>query len=438
MAYTSADNNYATAKFIVGTSGKANYLTIATAITAALAATGSQTIFILPGVYTENLTLQPSVNLVAYDADALTPNVTITGKLTFTQAGTVSISGIRLTTNSDFFLAVTGSAASVVNMKNCYLNCLNNTGISFTASNTSAVVQCNNCGGNLGTTGIAFHSMSSTGSISYQGCGFDNSGASTTVTSNSAGDAYFFYCTMASPIGTTSTGGIFVLQCNVDVAGQNVTALTSNGTGNNTAEYSLFNGGSASAVTVGTGVTLLYLYCAASSSNATAAITGLGAIQTYCPTFPNSNFLINTTTQSTGGTIQGLRAGNAPNAGFIGEQLSNAVTGTVLGNGTITDLTSISLTPGIWDVTGMGVFTFTGTALGANLGVSLTSVTLAGNNGDQNTSFVLTSATPTVPLSVSSFRIVRSTTATCYLVVQGVYSTGAVSCSGRISATRVG
>ncbi len=125
-------NPMSSSRWIVDPLGfNGTHTTIASAITSA---TSGDTIFLLPGTYTENLTLAAGVNLTAYNCDSTTPNVTISGKCTFTGAGTVSISGIRLQTNSDFLLAVTGSAASIVNLIDCYLNCTNNTGISYTSS----------------------------------------------------------------------------------------------------------------------------------------------------------------------------------------------------------------------------------------------------------------------------------------------------------------
>ena len=116
MAY----RNYSVANgFTVDPSGNGDFTTIAAALTASVSGTD---IFIRPGTYTENLTLKAGVNLVGFKGDESTPNVTIIGKLTYTVAGTCTVSNIRLQTISDFFLAVTGSAASVINLENCFLN----------------------------------------------------------------------------------------------------------------------------------------------------------------------------------------------------------------------------------------------------------------------------------------------------------------------------
>ena len=151
--------NYAPANgFIVAQDGNGDFSTIATALTAA---TSGTTIFIRPGTYTENLTLKAGVNLTAWPCDAgLNPqsntaaNVIIKGKATFTGAGTVSISGIQLKTNADYFLVVFGNSASIVNLTGCFLNCLDGSGINYTSSSASSEINISYCTGDVGTTEI--------------------------------------------------------------------------------------------------------------------------------------------------------------------------------------------------------------------------------------------------------------------------------------------
>lgn len=294
MVYTTSDNNYSTARFIVGTSGQANYTTIATALAAASA---GNTIFILPGTYTENLTLVAGVNLTAFDCDALTPNVTISGTCTFTAAGTVSISGIRLQTNSAPLLTVSGSAASIVNIKNCYLNATNNTGISFTSSNAAAMIQVQNCIADLGTTGIAYWSSSSIGVLTSTYSFWNNSGSSLTAASNSAGTISITNSSFGAPISTSSGGVINGTLSVFNTGGINVTAITSAGTGVLTFAECTFLSGTASVISVGTGTTVALSSTVVNSTN-TNAITGAGTLNYGTIDWQNTSRLINTTTQS--------------------------------------------------------------------------------------------------------------------------------------------
>src|SRR5437868_6166835 len=140
MAQQVSTNNFGPSKFIVtpaSTPWLGTHTTIASAITSASALGGNQTIAILPGTYTENLTLAPGINLTAWGSDSSqggAGTVVIVGKLSFSSAGTVNIYGIQLQTNSDYCVEVTGAAASRVELTNCYVNCTNNSGLHLTSS----------------------------------------------------------------------------------------------------------------------------------------------------------------------------------------------------------------------------------------------------------------------------------------------------------------
>ncbi len=288
-------NPMSSARWIVDPLGfNGTHTTIASAITSA---TSGDTILILPGTYTENLTLKAGVNLAAFDCDALTPNVTIVGKATFTAAGTVTISGIRLTTNSDFLLAVTGSAASIVNLENCYLNISNNTGISHTSSNATSTINCINCSGNIGTTGIAVVTSTSAGNIDFQKCDIQNTGGSSTVSTVSTGVIKLEHTNFYSQITTSSVGSIAGYFSIVGTSNINATGVTLVGTGTGAFNHCNLQGGSASAASAGAGTNLELNECIVASSN-TNAIDGLGSIVYVGVAFSGSSSLINVTTQT--------------------------------------------------------------------------------------------------------------------------------------------
>lgn len=297
MAQVLSTNTFGCAKWVVSSDAtQGTHTTIANALTSA---SSGDTIFIRPGTYTENLTLKSGVNLCAYVCDSSlngTGNVIISGKLSFSSAGSVTISGIQLQTNSDNFLAVTGSAASIVNLNQCYLNCSNNTGISFTSSSSSAIIYANNCTGNLGTTGIAYHSSSSAGTLRYEYCNLFNSGASTTASSNSAGSVLFKFSRMTGAFSTSSTGSMEIDQSFINTSAINTASLTTAGTGSVTSNLSLYSSGTASAISVGSGTTVILTNSTVSSNN-TNAITGAGTINYNNLVCGGSSSTINTTTQ---------------------------------------------------------------------------------------------------------------------------------------------
>lgn len=287
-------------RFIVAssTSGTgANFTTITAAIAAAAGTGINSTIFIQPGTYTENFTLPPGINLTAFDCDANTPNVTIVGTITMTAAGTSTISGIRLQTNSAALLAVTGNSASILNLKDCYLNATNNTGITYSSSSASSRINILSCLGNIGTTGIGLFTHTSAGVLNFWGSNFSNTGASTTASTISAGTLGSSYTSFASPITSSGTAILSFFGTQMDNSAQNATCLTTAGTGSGNILSSSFYSGSASAISIGTGTTITASCVTVSSSN-TNAVTGLGVLTNGGITFVGTSSLINTTTQT--------------------------------------------------------------------------------------------------------------------------------------------
>ena len=302
MTFTRAlsTNNYGCAKFIVDGTTTANgtHSTIASALTSA---SSGDTIFIRPGTYTENLTLKAGVNLTAFGSDSSfngTGKVIISGTCTMTTAGSVTISGIQLQTNSAFLLAVTGSAASVVNLQNCYLNMTNNTGISHTSSSSSSAINIYDCEGNVGTTGITPFISTSSGTILMKNTRITNSGASSTTSSTSAGAVTLQYTRLFTPITTSSSGTFSLIYSDIECDNQNVTALTLAGTGTSGAQYSIFGAGTASGVSVGAGTTLNFFGFNDVVSSNTNAVTGAGTIVYNAIGYSSTSSVINTTTKT--------------------------------------------------------------------------------------------------------------------------------------------
>jgi len=298
MTFTRAlsTNNYGPAKFIVDGTTPANgtHTTIAAALTSA---SSGDTIFIRPGTYTENLTLKAGVNLTSFGSDgysqntANASNVTILGKATATFVGSCSIYGICLKTNADFVLVVSGSSATNVNLINCYIFLNNNTGISYTSSSASSKIQLFYCKTDTATTGITLFASSSAGVLKIFQSIIENNGASVTVSTCSAGAINIYNSFFAHPITTSSTGAL--LGNNTDF----IQALIFNGTGTNSISNCSIAGGTSSAVSVGTGVSLNISSTSIDSTN-TNAISGAGTLRYSGISFTNTSSIINTTTQT--------------------------------------------------------------------------------------------------------------------------------------------
>lgn len=289
-------NTFLAATWIVNTTaGLGSHTTLA----GALASASSGDTILLQSSVTENPTLVAGVNIFAPIGSELTPNVTITGKCTFSTAGTVTMSGIRFTTNSDFAIAVTGSAASVLNLENCYLNCSNTTGISYSSSSGSSQIILYNCNGNLGTTGIGYFTSTGSGSIEFLNGIFNNTGASSTTSTTSTSQVTLDNVQFAAVLATTSTGTFVIINSllNPIAVGVNTTCLTTVGTGVSSIYAGFLQSGTASAVSIGTGTTVSFYGIVDILSSNTNAITGAGTFGGNA-TFSGASSLNNTTTKT--------------------------------------------------------------------------------------------------------------------------------------------
>jgi hypothetical protein len=297
MPFTNGTNNFFPTKWSVNTAGLGTHTTLASAM--ASASLGDTIWLEIP--VTENVTMTPGVNICATLGAELTPQVSITGKLTMTGAGVCTIAGIKLITNSDYFLAVTGSASSFVYLKDCYLYSLNNTGINFSSSG-GGNISAYQCTGDIGTTGIGHYTSTATGAINYYNCQFTNGGGSSTASTSSSGGIGMWNSIIRSPLSCSGTSGISLTFCDIGTNAQNATSITTSGTGATNTFKTLINSGTASAISVGSGTTVHCHDCTIASTN-TNAITGSGTLDYsnldfYYPTQPNG---INVTT--TNGSI---------------------------------------------------------------------------------------------------------------------------------------
>lgn len=270
-------NPMSPARWIVDPLGfNGTHTTIASAIASA---TNGDTIFLLPGLYTENLTLKIGVNISAFMCDSLTPNVIIQGTCTFTGSGTVTLSGINLQTNGASAIVVSGSSASILNLVNCYLNCVNATGVTFSTSNSSAEINLYNCNGNVATTGISYFASTSPGQITvFQGF-YDNTGLSTTSSTSTLGAINAFGVEFFTPFTFTGTSGLFFNNVIINTFATNTTAITYSSSVNSSAiNYVDIDSGSGSSLFVSATDKLNVEWCHFAST-ATNVVDGTGTIK---------------------------------------------------------------------------------------------------------------------------------------------------------------
>lgn len=292
MAQQLSTNTFGTAKWIVSsTLSNGTHTTIAAAITSA---SSGDTIFIRPGTYTENLTLKAGVNLTAFSGDNNLPTVSIVGKMTFTTAGTVTISNILLQTNSDYLLAVTGSAASIVNLMGCYLKCSNNTGILHSTSSASSQVNMYYCQGTIQTNLTTLFTSSSPGDTRIEYCTFFNDASSATASTMSGNGILFIYFSeIRFNVSISSTSGLGSFYNHFNNGNLNSTCITytSTNAGGGNCDFCSIGSGTGSAVSVGAGATFTARNNIIVSSNVNV-FTGAGTINTggnVCMTSSGNN-----------------------------------------------------------------------------------------------------------------------------------------------------
>jgi hypothetical protein len=434
-------NTFCEAKWVVSSDAtQGTHTTIAGAIASA---SSGDTIVLRPGTYTENYTAKAGVSLTAWVDDDEEPNVTIIGKCTFTTAGSFSIANIKLQTNSDFFLSVTGTVSSVVNLDNCTLNCTNNTGISQTSSG-GGEIRILNCNSDISTTGIALFVKSGTGNLQIRAGRHTNSGSSSTTNSISSGVLTIEYCDFLSPITTTGTAACSLTYVNMDTAVTNTTTLTAGGSLLHAILFSRLVSGSASAISISTSNFIAYQ--SSINSTNTNAITGAGTITYSGLTYENTSSLINTTTVNRqvldGGEYKGRNTSTAPSLGMIGQQIVASVAfgaKQALVSATPKSLTNITLTPGIWDISVIGAFNGAAVATQTVADIGITNNVLTGVAGDSQVSTPTSSnSSSDNMISIPAFRVTVaiSTTTIYYLTVQSTFA-GTQNAYGRISAVRV-
>lgn len=156
------------------------------------------------------------------------------------------------------------------------------------------------------------------------------------------------------------------------------------------------------------------------------------------------------TLTSTGVTVlKGSATNDSASIGNIGEVVTStvaSVSAQSLSNGSGTNITSISLTAGDWDVSGQVDFVLSGvTATLFQSGISLTTGTLPSQAGGSglgtdalaNVPLLTTVLSATYGQSINPVRISLSGTTTVFLVALGTFSVGTLTAYGTIRARRL-
>lgn len=136
--------------------------------------------------------------------------------------------------------------------------------------------------------------------------------------------------------------------------------------------------------------------------------------------------------------LRGRGSGVNPGTGIVGEILTSTATGTAYGSSTATNLVTIGLTAGIWDVEGVVNYIPAATTnlLRCQQGISTTSATMAGL-GTFTTYFVQAVNSGNPNFATPKVRIALSGSANVFLVGLSVFTVSTIAADGFIRATRV-
>ena len=297
--------NYSTAvAHIVDQSGHGDFTTIQSAIDVASA---GATIYIMPGLYVEDITGKAGINLYSAIGNSINGSVSISGVFTLT-SGQMVCEGINFTNaNVDYSIVVSGSSVTTLDLFNSQVNLSTHTAINFSNSNSGSNIFFQSSLFSITSSNtIALYTMSSPGTLDMDYVRVLNQSGTTTASTNSAGVVNWRFSQSSSPLSSSSTGSTSILHSDISGAIINSTPLTTSGTGTHTLFMSTVAAGTASAVDVGAGTTVNMALCEVNSSNANA-ITGGGTLNAGIITFTGSSSTINTSTVNKyttyGGTI---------------------------------------------------------------------------------------------------------------------------------------
>lgn len=268
-----------------------------TTIASALAsATSGDTIVLLTGTYTENFTAKAGVGITAHIGDNKTGNVTISGRVTISTAGTFTFTGIKFTDNAgtpNNIIRQTGAVSSLVTFYNC--NFVSSGSDVFVSDpSVSSLLDFYNCSAVSAAGFKVFNFSGSAGSNAYTSTFSNGDSTANTFANSSVFQPRF--CVLSGVYTFTNSSSLGAIDCTIIQ-----TAATPLNLNAATGTLELFkcsiSGTTASAVSVGAGASAYLIDCDVTSSN-TNAITGAGSVF-YTPIgFRSTSSFINTTTQT--------------------------------------------------------------------------------------------------------------------------------------------
>ena len=281
---------YPITPFVVGSSGQAGYTTIQSAITAATAAGGTNVIWVQPGTYTEDLTIDSSITFMSIDGVA-----TIVGQHTPPATGTVNFDGFVLQSATNI-LNSAAAGSTTFNINNCFIIITN--GYIFNVPNWSGEILMDNCGEASTNDGV-INNVTGSSDIKLINVEMGNGTGNTMQLNGGGGFLRFDTCNVNCPVNMAGSGSL-ILQNGVRFG----ETTTIGGSLSGYAIETCWRTGASQAITFNSSGNVTISSCEIQSTN-TPAIggTGSGTLTLTGISFPNDASLAATLTIGTSGTV---------------------------------------------------------------------------------------------------------------------------------------
>lgn len=134
-------------------------------------------------------------------------------------------------------------------------------------------------------------------------------------------------------------------------------------------------------------------------------------------------------------TTLGRTDGVAPSAGYVGERQNSTVTASTINTGSYTTVTSLTLTPGIWDLSAMFHAPSTTSLTNVNFGIATATNSSTGHTLGDTAASLLCIAGQDATGCVAGVRKEISSSTTYYLTGRPFGAN--VSCNVRLTAVRI-
>ena len=293
-------NKFGISDWIVDGGGIAKGATHTTIAAAFSSASSGDTIYIRPGTYAGNLTIPVGINVTSLPGNNAQGNVNIVGKLTQTATGTSTFANLQFTTNFDVILDIGGSGSIQTAFQRCSFFLVDGDGI--TINNASASPNFTDCSFHQTGNTLDYFNITACSTTTFAGCRFFSTG--TIGTSDvDAGTVSFVNCNLHQLLTCSGAALYRFKRCSWN-PNQNVTFLTTAGTGTSTIQDLTLVSGTAAAISIGSGTTVEAQLLSIHSTN-TDPIEGAGTIVYGEVEFSDTGHGISTTTTTPGTVVTG-------------------------------------------------------------------------------------------------------------------------------------